>query len=52
MTAYKSGYVAYERGNDIDSNPYSENDAEHDELDDGWKQAEFSDTDTEFNSEN
>jgi hypothetical protein len=42
--AYDMGYAAYERGDDIDMNPYDERDAQHDEWGDGYAQANFSGT--------
>ena len=37
------GRAAYDRGDRRDLNPYCETDAQHDEWDDGYAQAEFSD---------
>ncbi len=42
--AYILGQDAYLRGDDISLNPYDEKDAQHDEWDDGYSQAAFSDT--------
>ena len=42
--ACDQGYEAYERGDSADMNPFDERDGQHDEWDDGYAQAAFSDT--------
>ncbi len=46
--AWQLGYDAYLRGDDIDMNPYDEQDARHDEWDDGYGRADFSDSDPDI----
>ena len=46
--AYDQGSQAYYRGDGPEMNPYDERDSQHDEWDDGWYCAEFSDGDPDI----
>jgi ribosome modulation factor len=43
--AFSLGAQAYAIGDSMELNPYDERDAQHDEWDDGYAQASFSDSD-------